>query len=165
MLIHRRAGYSSERKWHDVYIQLSNWCRQLGVELSINHDQHPLLTVTASRHFSQIAINNAINNSAVECDHNHDSHSGLIGISCHDQQQLDQANSIKADYALLSPVLPTQTHSEVRPLGWQKFSELVASSDIPVYALGGLSIESLPQARLHGAHGIAGISLVAELLS
>ncbi|KRT54558.1 Nudix family hydrolase [endosymbiont of Ridgeia piscesae] len=82
---------------------------------------------------------------------------GLLGASCHDLQELKQAERLGLDYALLSPVLPTATHPEARPLGWAQFRTLLEQVNIPVYALGGMGMEQLSTAREHGAQGIAAI--------
>ncbi|MFN3544608.1 MAG: Nudix family hydrolase [Thiobacillus sp.] len=79
----------------------------------------------------------------------------LVGVSCHDAAELAHAAAIGADFALLSPVLPTQTHPGAPTLGWQTFSELAAASPIPVYGLGGLGRKDVALARSHGAHGVA----------
>lgn len=79
----------------------------------------------------------------------------LLGVSCHDAAELAHAAALDADYALLSPVLPTASHPGAPTLGWQRFAELAATSPIPVYALGGLSAGMLDEAQGHGAHGVA----------
>ncbi len=79
----------------------------------------------------------------------------LVGASCHSAEALDRAQQIDCDYALLSPVLPTASHPDATPLGWQRFAELCAGRSVPIYALGGLTADDLPIARQHGAHGIA----------
>jgi len=78
-----------------------------------------------------------------------------VGISCHDATELDHAAAIEADFALLSPVLPTLTHPGAATLGWERFSELAAASPIPVYGLGGLGRDDVALAQSHGAHGVA----------
>ncbi len=80
---------------------------------------------------------------------------GLVGASCHNASELDRAEQLGCDYALLSPVLPTASHPGVIPLGWKRFAELCAGRSIPVYALGGLTVGNLATAQQHGAHGIA----------
>lgn len=82
----------------------------------------------------------------------------LLGASCHDEQQLKLARELDCDYALLSPVKPTRSHSEVKPMGWGRFRELVISCNLPVYALGGLQPLDQDQARANGAIGVAGVS-------
>ena len=77
-----------------------------------------------------------------------------VGASCHDAEELAHAADI-ADFAMLSPVLPTESHPGEPTLGWETFSKLAALSPIPVYALGGVTAADLDVARGHGAHGIA----------
>jgi len=80
-----------------------------------------------------------------------------VAASCHDLRELLQAQKIGVDFAVLAPVLPTQTHPGVRTLGWEQFTQLLAEVNLPVYALGGMSSSSLLTARLAGAQGIASI--------
>jgi 8-oxo-dGTP diphosphatase len=78
----------------------------------------------------------------------------LVGASCHNAEELGRAGEI-ADFAMLSPVLPTASHPGEPTLGWEAFSHLAAQSPIPVYALGGVNWPDVEIARMHGAHGIA----------
>lgn len=80
-----------------------------------------------------------------------------IAASCHTMQDLQHAQAIGADFAVLSPVMPTQSHPDAEPLGWERFAQMVESSTIPVYALGGMHNDMLQQAWGSGAQGIAGI--------
>lgn len=81
----------------------------------------------------------------------------LLAASCHSSSDLQQAQQIGADFALLSPVLPTRSHPDADPLGWDGFARLVADANLPVFALGGMRPEVLRTAWQHGAQGIAGI--------
>jgi 8-oxo-dGTP diphosphatase len=42
-------------------------------------------------------------------------------------------------------------------LGWDKFQSMVESINLPVFALGGMTLSDLPTAINRGAQGIAGI--------
>ena len=77
------------------------------------------------------------------------------GASCHNAEELRRAEALGCDFALLSPVLPTQSHPGEPTLGWEKFSTITAGSSIPVYALGGLTHTDMQAAWQHGAHGIS----------
>ena len=77
------------------------------------------------------------------------------GASCHNAEELRRAEVLGCDFALLSPVLPTQSHPGAAHLGWENFSAIAAGSTIPVYALGGLTHGDMQTAWIHGAHGIA----------
>jgi 8-oxo-dGTP diphosphatase len=75
--------------------------------------------------------------------------------SCHNTEELRRAETLGCDFALLSPVLPTQSHPGAPHLGWENFAAIVAGSTIPVYAMGGLKPEDSRTAWQHGAHGIS----------
>jgi 8-oxo-dGTP diphosphatase len=77
------------------------------------------------------------------------------GASCHSVEELRCAEALGCDFALLSPVLPTQSHPGAPHLGWEKFAAIARGSSIPVYALGGLACDDMQTAWRHGAHGIA----------
>ncbi len=75
--------------------------------------------------------------------------------SCHSVDELRRAQELGCDFALLSPVLATQSHPGAPHLGWEEFAKIVVGTTIPVYALGGLASPDLHLAQQHGAHGIA----------
>jgi 8-oxo-dGTP diphosphatase len=80
-----------------------------------------------------------------------------VAASCHNLDELRHAEKIGVDFVVLAPVLPTPTHPDTKGLGWPQFTELVAQTNLPVYALGGLGEPDLLTARAAGAQGIAGI--------
>lgn len=77
--------------------------------------------------------------------------------ACHDAVSLQHAHHIGCDAVLLSPVKTTETHPDAKELGWEGFDELARTSDIPVFALGGVAPAELKQAQKHHAYGLAGI--------
>jgi len=81
-----------------------------------------------------------------------------IGVSCHSADDLARAAALELDFAVLSPVLPTASHPDAQPLGWQQFGVWVEAARLPVYALGGMRRGMLDEAQGYGAQGIAGIS-------
>ena len=81
----------------------------------------------------------------------------LLGASCHDALELEQAQAVGVDFAVLSPVLPTLSHPDAEILGWEGFSQLSQGISIPVYALGGMAPDLLEQSWKQGGQGIAGI--------
>ncbi len=81
----------------------------------------------------------------------------LISASLHNGEEIARAAEIGVDFAVLSAVLPTKTHPDREPLGWERFSELVRAAPYPIYALGGVDQSHIGQARLHGGHGVAAI--------
>ena len=88
-------------------------------------------------------------------------------ISCHDAESVAAANKLahrRLEQQLppvigifLSPVLATQPHPDVEPLGWQAWSILAELADMPVIGLGGLSPAMRAQAEQYGGIAVAGI--------
>ena len=70
----------------------------------------------------------------------------------------EKAESLGANFVVLSPVQFTNSHPDTEPLGWKKFSEMVSECNVPAYALGGVTSGDVEKAWMSGAQGIAAIS-------
>jgi 8-oxo-dGTP diphosphatase len=81
----------------------------------------------------------------------------LLGMSCHNAQELAQAAALNCNYSLLSPVLPTQSHPGAKTLGWSEFAELCRGAQLPVFALGGVNAAHTNLSCQLGGQGVAGI--------
>ena len=81
-----------------------------------------------------------------------------VAASCHNAVELQRAIACGVDFVVLSPVRPTASHPDSRPLGWPAFAEAAAMMTVPVYALGGMEAGDDGIARASGGQGIAGIS-------
>ena len=77
------------------------------------------------------------------------------GASVHSLDELKLANKLGFDFVVLSQIKKTLSHPEREGMGWNKFKELANHSDVPVFALGGLSLSDLADAQKNGAVGIA----------
>lgn len=75
--------------------------------------------------------------------------------SCHDAADLQRAESLGADAAVVSPVQPCAAHPDRPPLGWAGLQRMAAEATIPLFAQGGMSAALLERARGAGAIGIA----------
>lgn len=79
----------------------------------------------------------------------------LLGASCHNVEEIEQAIKIDADYLFISPIKKTLSHPEAEPMGWDEFRKLCELTHKPVFALGGMKPEDINTAKNEGAHGIA----------
>ncbi len=84
---------------------------------------------------------------------------GVVGYSAHSKEEALLAQSLGADYITLSPIFPTKSHENVTPLGLNYLKDVVASVNIPVYALGGITKENIDDVFSTGAYGIASIRM------
>ncbi|MCG7912464.1 MAG: Nudix family hydrolase [Candidatus Thiodiazotropha weberae] len=150
-LVQLRAHPLSDSAYRQLLAKLLPVCRARGVKLLVNRPQGVLgwqseadgLHLTAN----QLASLSRRPDGAK-----------LIGASCHHLHELQMAERAGLDYVLLSPVQKTTTHPQAVSLGWSRFADLVDQVNLPVYALGGLSADDLPNAILKGAQGVAAIS-------
>lgn len=92
-----------------------------------------------------------------------DAEEGWCGASCHNSEELYQAEVLGLDFVVLGPVLPTLSHPETASIGWRKFAGLIRHYPLPVYALGGLGWGDRAIAQELGAHGIAMMRGISEL--
>ena len=81
----------------------------------------------------------------------------LVAASCHDVHELRMAQALGCDFAVVGTVQPTPSHPGSPTLGWDGFAALRESVSLPLYAIGGLGLDDMTQARRHGAQGIAAI--------
>lgn len=86
----------------------------------------------------------------------------LLSASCHTEADIHHAESLGADFIVLSPVQATASHPDAEPLGWQSFHEMSDKAVMPVYALGGMRAEDLNTSFSYGAQGIAAIRALWE---
>ena len=86
----------------------------------------------------------------------------IVGISCHSQEEVEQAAQSGATYVLLGPVFDTPSKPADRPLGIPRLREICQRSAVPVFALGGVTRENAASCVQAGAAGIAGIRLFQQ---
>lgn len=82
----------------------------------------------------------------------------FFSASCHTKHEIELANQLGVRSILIGPVHYTASHPNAANLKWEGFNQLCQDSNVPVYALGGISKDQVPLAIAHGAQGIAGIS-------
>jgi len=82
---------------------------------------------------------------------------GPLAASCHDARALAAAEALACDFVVLGPIAATATHPDATPLGWSGFRALREQASLPIYALGGMTLDDIRIARCHGAQGIAAI--------
>ncbi|HEX3820955.1 MAG TPA: thiamine phosphate synthase [Candidatus Sulfotelmatobacter sp.] len=82
----------------------------------------------------------------------------LIGVSCHSPAEVAQAKANGANFAVFAPVFEKKS---VQPAGLELLHE-ACQQQIPVLALGGVTLENAQSCLGAGAAGIAAIRLFQE---
>jgi thiamine-phosphate pyrophosphorylase len=85
----------------------------------------------------------------------------LIGISVHAAEEAVRAEAEGADFAVLGPVYETPSKLGYGPpLGVRELEEAARRTQIPIFAVGGMTPERAREARRAGAYGVAVISSI-----
>lgn len=84
----------------------------------------------------------------------------LIGASRHELAGVRAAARAGASFATLSPVFSVPAKGE--PLGVERFAEIARANSLPLFALGGITLEHAPSLVQAGAHGLA---IIRELFA
>ena len=87
----------------------------------------------------------------------------LIGVSCHSAEAARAAERGGADYIFFGPVFATPSKAAFGPAqGIDRLKEICRFTEIPVIAIGGVTIENAASCIAAGAAGIAAIRLFQE---
>ncbi|MEO8160359.1 MAG: Nudix family hydrolase [Arenimonas sp.] len=124
-------------------------CDLVGAELLLNGEIELALRLGCGLHLTSAQL--------MACDVRPLPAGQLVAASCHDGAELERAQALELDFAVLGPVGPTPSHPEHAPMGWSGFAALRERVSLPIYGLGGLGRVDHEAARRHGAQGIAAI--------
>ncbi len=85
----------------------------------------------------------------------------IVGCSVHSRDEARTRELEGADFLTYSPIFPTASKPGYGPaVGLEKLRKVAASVEIPVFALGGITPERVPECIGAGAHGVAVMSSV-----
>lgn len=151
-LVQLRCKSLSTEAYQELAREAADICHAAGSRLLLNAD--PALVEQSGSDGVHLTAQRLMQANSRPLDND-----SLVSASCHNRQEVRQANRLGLDFIVLSPVKPTSSHPGADVLGWDRFSALAAASDIPVYALGGMQAADRETAWQHGGQGVAGISL------
>jgi thiamine-phosphate pyrophosphorylase len=86
----------------------------------------------------------------------------LFGKSCHSLKSILEAEQCGIDYVFFSPIFETQTHPEAKGIGLSMLRSACESTQMRVFALGGINENNYRQCLDVGASGIAAISMFTK---
>ena len=144
-----RARACERARWKRLAAQAVARCRDAGAHALINADIKLAATLGVGVHLRAAQLAELTSRPLPR--------GRLIGASCHTADELRAAQALGCDFAVAGAIKPTATHPDTTPLGWEGFASLREAVSLPIYAIGGLGVSDIPEARRHGAQGIAAI--------
>lgn len=85
----------------------------------------------------------------------------IVGISTHSIEQVKEAETLGADYVTFGHVFETDCKKGLAPKGIEALREVCAESKLPVYGLGGITLENRKKVMAVGA---AGYCMMSEFM-
>lgn len=86
-----------------------------------------------------------------------------IGMSTHNPEQVRMATEEGADYLGFGPIFSTGTKAKLEPLvGIEGVSGVRGLTTLPIFAIGGITPDSVPALRAAGADGVAVASAILD---
>lgn len=79
----------------------------------------------------------------------------LVGVSAHDEAEIDAALQAGADYLGIGTVYPSGTKPGLPARGLEVVRLAARSTSLPFFAIGGIAIERLAEVLAAGARGVA----------
>lgn len=151
-----RAPDLEAKRFERLAREVIHLCRQYGARVHLNSTPEIALRLGADGvHLSQARLRSYALTGI----------RGLsLGVSCHTAGEIALALGHQPAYLTLGTIAGSPSHPGLKALGWKRFAELVRLSPVPVYAIGGLGLQDLEVARAHGAHGIAAIRGLWDIL-
>jgi len=144
----RAPGLDAER-WRSLVGQAARLCRHAGAEALVNGDVALALESGIGLHLPARMLHGLAERPIPP--------GSLLAASCHDVDDLLAGQALGCDFAVLGTLKPTPSHPDVEGIGWDGFAAMRERVSLPIYAIGGLGIADVEEARSHGAQGIAAI--------
>lgn len=87
----------------------------------------------------------------------------LVGVSCHSLEVAKSAAASGADYLFFGPIFATPSKAAYgAPQGLHRLSDVCSSVNIPVLAIGGITVDNASSCLSAGASGLAAIRLFQD---
>lgn len=85
----------------------------------------------------------------------------LIGLSTHNPDQVREADRLRPNYIGFGPIFkPTSKHDHDPVVGVQGLKDIRPLTSLPIFAIGGITLENVGDILQAGANGVAVISAI-----
>ncbi|MBD6955202.1 MAG: thiamine phosphate synthase [Thermoplasmata archaeon] len=151
-IIQYREKNASTRTMLDEARKIKNLCREYGAIFIVNDRMDIALAVEADGiHVGQDDMPLSIVKKFFN---------GIVGVSASNISEALEAQKGGADYLGVGSIFPTGTKKDSEVIGLEVLGEIAKSVRIPIYAIGGITLENLRELKKFNIHGVAVISAI-----
>ena len=155
-IVQLREKTASTKEFYDLALKVKEITSRYGVPLLINDKIDIALAVGSEGvHIGQDDMPADIAREIIGEDK-------ILGVSASTVEEAKKAEIDSADYIGSGAVFPTSTKDDADSVSKEELKEIVDSIDIPVVAIGGITVEN---AHTLKGSGIAGFSVVSAIMS
>ena len=155
-IVQLREKTASTKEFYDLALRVKEITSRYGVPLLINDRIDIALAVDSEGvHIGQDDMPADIARAIIGEDK-------ILGVSASTVEEAKKAEIDSADYIGSGAVFPTATKDDADSVSKEELKEIVDSIDIPVVAIGGITVEN---AHTLKGSGIAGFSVVSAIMS
>lgn len=151
-LIQLRIKGVTEQLYADIAAKVAEMCQQYGCNLILNHSLENLPGIK----FQGIHLSSKL---LMHCQRipQRIRDRYWLSAACHNLIELEQAEALGLDFAILTPIQQSNYAPTAPYLGWDTAIELREKISIPLFAAGGMDIGDIPYVKQRGFHGIAAL--------
>ena len=155
-IVQLREKTASTKEFYDLALRVKEITSRYGVPLLINDRIDIALAIDSEGvHIGQDDMPADIAREIIGEDK-------ILGVSASTVEEAKKAENDSADYIGSGAVFPTATKDDADSVSKEELKEIVDSIDIPVVAIGGITVEN---ANTLKGSGIAGFSVVSAIMS
>ena len=155
-VVQLREKTASTKEFYDLALRVKEITSRYGVPLLINDRIDIALAIDSEGvHIGQDDMPADIAREIIGDDK-------ILGVSASTVEEAKKAEIDSADYIGSGAVFPTATKDDADSVSKEELKEIVDSIDIPVVAIGGITVEN---AHTLKGSGIAGFSVVSAIMS
>ena len=155
-VVQLREKTASTKEFYDLALRVKEITSRYGVPLLINDRIDIALAIDSEGvHIGQDDMPADIAREIIGEDK-------ILGVSASTVEEAKKAENDSADYIGSGAVFPTATKDDADSVSKEELKEIVDSIDIPVVAIGGITLEN---ANTLKDTGIAGFSVVSAIMS
>ncbi len=152
-IIQYREKDAPTRTQYNEALQIKQLCKQAGALFIVNDRIDVALAVDADGiHVGQDDMPAAIAKKYLP--------GKIIGVSVRTEAEAAAAQADGADYLGAGAVFPTSTKQDSTFIGSAMLAAIARRSGIPVYAIGGITLDRLAELKAYDIHGAAVISAI-----